>query len=100
MISGFSAGQYQPRPLVQTQTVRRLMNLSMRNVRLDLNKLVTQKHLSRADVQIIKRAGAKTVADLFGREIEAARGIDRKRLNAVRNKVIEAALAATNKSVK
>jgi hypothetical protein len=74
MMSGFSAGQYEPRPLVQTRTVRRLINLTMRNVPLDLNQLVKQKHLSRAEALSVQRAGAKTVADLFGKEIEAREG--------------------------
>jgi hypothetical protein len=100
MMSGFSAGQYKPRPLVQTQTVRRLINLTMRNVPLDLNQLVKRGHLSRADSQSVQRAGARTIADLFRKEIEAAREIDRKRLNAVRNKVIEAALTATKQKNK
>jgi hypothetical protein len=95
MLSGFSAGQYKTRPFVQTDTFRRLLYLTMRNIPLDLNQLVKRGHLSRADSQSIQRAGAKTVADLFGKEIENLRGIDQKRLNSVRNKVVEVVMAAT-----
>jgi hypothetical protein len=97
MVSGFSAGQYKPRNLIQTDTIRRLINLTMRNVPLDLNQLVKQGHLKQSEVQYIQRAGAKTVGDLFGTEIEGAREVERKRLNAVRNKVIEVVLAPTRR---
>jgi hypothetical protein len=93
MLSGFSTDQYKSRPFVQTETFRRLLYLTLRNVPLELSQLAKQGHLTRADSQSIQRAGAKTVADLFGKEI--LRGIDQKRLNSVRSKVLEAVMAAT-----
>jgi hypothetical protein len=98
MLSGFSAGQYKPRPLGDTRTFRRLVNLALRRFRLGLDQAVSGGHLSQADVAALRKFGARTIGDLFGPEIERAPALDRRRLNAIRNKVVQAVLTVMRRN--
>jgi hypothetical protein len=93
MLSGFSAGRYTPRAFVQTETFRRLIGLSLRQVATNLADVVGAGLLQADLAQELDRAGVRTIADLFGREATSARGVDPQHVTTARRAIVKALLA-------
>jgi hypothetical protein len=99
MLSGFSSARYRPRPFVESETFRVLVALTFRDVRVDLDELVKHRHLNAEVVNGLKRLGIQTVADVFKREADDRREIDRSQLSRTRDQVLRAVLAAARRPV-
>ena len=72
-----------------------MVNLTLSKVNVGLDHVAIGEDFSEEDRAVLQRAGARTVGDVFGPSIEGMRGIDRTRLNAIRNQIVNRVLQAT-----
>jgi hypothetical protein len=94
MLDGFSAGSYQPRSLVETDTFKRLLQASLQKVDLPLNSTSIARHVDARDVRKLTRAGFYSVSDLFRREADGSDKLTQSELVAVRTRLVGKVLEA------
>lgn len=88
MVSGFSAGNYRPRPFSETNTFLRLARLTARNIELDLSALAKDGYLSKGMQVKFKKAGISTIGDLFSEETDENRAVNLEELRELREKIL------------
>ena len=88
MISGFSAGNYTPRPFSESNTFLRLATLTARDMELDLRTLEKNGYLTKALQDQFMKAGIKTVADLFSEKTDENRAMNMEQLKQLREKIL------------
>jgi hypothetical protein len=94
MLSGFSAGRYRSRRFVRSDTFRRLVSLTLRDVDLDLNELVRRGRLDQNNLASLRRLRLQTVGDLFKPDVARAGETDIQTLHQTRDRVIDAVMGA------
>jgi hypothetical protein len=88
MLSGYSAGRYRPRPLIQTKTFERLASRSLANAEGSVDQLEKLEVIDRKLARALQGFGVRTVAELFRRDIGTLKDADRSQVMRARERVI------------
>ena len=94
LVSGFSAGSYKPRSLVETDTFRRLAFSALGKRAMPLSALVELGYMDAKTAAGFESNDVHSVADLFSPKVDGSRAVDVSTLAKARHMVLAAVLDA------